>query len=57
MIIEPDAINNGDKYDSDGEKDVFWFFFDHASSQTLINPDIFDLSDEYLQYISKESVE
>lgn len=56
VIIEPDTINNGDTYDSDGEKDVFRFF-NHASSQTLTNPDTSDLSDEYLKYISKELVE
>lgn len=56
VITEPDTINNGDTYNSDGEKDVFRFF-NHASSQTVTNPDTSDLSDEYLQYISKEPVE
>ena len=49
-------IDNGNTYDSNGEKDVFCFF-NYTKPQNLPNPAAFGLYGENIQDITREPVE
>ena len=56
MTAKLNAIDNGDTYDSNGEKDVSCFF-NYTKSQNLPNPAASGLYGENIQYITREPVE